>query len=157
MLKILMKKQMQEVGTFLYQDNKKGKRRSKSNFIGYILILVLLYAMLGGIFFTMGAWLGKPLMALQLDWLYFALMGLVSVFLGVFGSVFNTYSSLYLAKDNELLLSMPIKPRDILIARLSGVYVMGLFYEGLVFIPAILAYCMTAGVTIGAIAGGILT
>lgn len=157
MLKILMKKQMQEVGTFLFQDNKKGKRRSKSNFIGYILILVLLYAMLGSMFFTMGAWLGKPLMALQLDWLYFALMGMMSIFLGVFGSVFNTYSSLYLAKDNELLLSMPIKPRDILIARLSGVYVMGVFYEGLVFIPAILAYCMTAGVNIGAIAGGILT
>ena len=37
-----------------------------------------------------------------------ALMGLLAVFLGAFGSVFNTYSGLYLAKDNDLLLSMPM-------------------------------------------------
>lgn len=157
MLKILMKKQLREVGAFLYQDNKKGKRRSKVNFIGYLLVLVALYVMLGSIFYVAGGWLGKPLIAFELDWLYFALMGLISIALGVFGSVFNTYSSLYLAKDNELLLSMPIKPRDILIARLFGVYVMGLAYEALVFIPTIVVYCGYTGVRPEVIAGGFIT
>ena len=49
-----------------------------------------------------------------MDWLYFTLMGLVAIFLGAFGSVFNTYSSLYLAKDNDLLLSLPIPLRVII-------------------------------------------
>ena len=45
---------------------------------------------------------------MQVSWLYFALMGGLGLCLGAFGSVFNTFSSLYLAKDNDLLLSLPI-------------------------------------------------
>ena len=60
--------------------------------------------------------------AAGMGWLYFALMGLMAMFLGAFGSVFNTYSSLYLAKDNDLLLSLPIPVRIIMASRLvSGV------------------------------------
>lgn len=157
MLKILMKKQMREVGAFLYQDNKKGKRRSKVNLVGYIMVLAALYVMLGAMFYMVADWLSEPMFALHLDWLYFALMGLISIALGVFGSVFNTYSSLYLAKDNEMLLAMPIKTRDILIARLSGVYVMGLAYEALVFLPTILVYCVNASVKPEVIVGGLIT
>ena len=62
-------------------------------------------------------------------WLYMALMGIVSVTLGVFGSVFNIFSTLYQAKDNDLLFAMPITERSVLTARLSGVYTMGLMYE----------------------------
>ena len=42
-------------------------------------------------------------------------MGLAAVLLGAFGSVFNTYAGLYLPKDNDLLLSMPI-PVSVLVA-----------------------------------------
>ena len=38
-------------------------------------------------------------------------------------------SSLYQAKDNDMLLSMPIPTSRILLVRLSGVYAMGLMYE----------------------------
>ena len=62
-------------------------------------------------------------------WLYMALMGIVSVTLGVLGSVFNTFSTLYQARDNDLLFAMPITERSVLTARLSGVYAMGLMYE----------------------------
>ena len=62
-------------------------------------------------------------------WLYMALMGIVSVTLGVFGSVFNTFSTLYQVRDNDLLFAMPITERSVLTARLSGVYAMGLMYE----------------------------
>lgn len=145
MLKILIKKQMQEVGAFLYQDRKKGTRRSRKNFIVYLLLLAVLYLMFGGIFFQVSQWMCAPLLAVGLGWLYYALMGMTSIVLGVFGSVFNTYASLYMAKDNEMLLSLPVKPRDILLARLVGVYIMGLFYEALVIIPAILVYIMNTG------------
>ena len=35
--------------------------------------------------------------------LYFLIMGMIAIALGTFGSVFNTYSGLYLSKDNDLL------------------------------------------------------
>ena len=40
--------------------------------------------------------------------IYVAVMSLIALMLGVFGSVFNTSAALYLPKDNDLLLSMPI-------------------------------------------------
>ena len=79
-----------------------------------------------------------------MGWLYFAIMGLLAILLGAFGSVFNTYSGLYLAKDNDLLLSMPIPVRTIMAARLLGVYLMGLMYSGVVMLPAIIVYWVTA-------------
>ena len=74
-------------------------------------------------------------------------MGLLALFMGVFGSVFNTYASLYQAKDNDLLLSMPIPSGKILLVRLSGVYAMGLMYEVSVMIPTLVVWFMTAPVT----------
>ena len=71
-----------------------------------------------------------------MDWLYFLLMGLIAVFLGTFGSVFSTYSSLYLSKDNDLLLSMPIPVRCVMASRLLGVYLLGLMYAAVVIVPA---------------------
>ena len=56
-----------------------------------------------------------------MDRLYYALIIRIAVFMGVFGSVFNTYSSLYKAKDNDLLLSLPVPVGDILVVRLTGV------------------------------------
>ena len=47
----------------------------------------------------------RPVCRTGLDWLYFDMMTLIALFLGVFGGVFNTYSSLYKAKDNDLMLS----------------------------------------------------
>ncbi len=71
-------------------------------------------------------------------------MGLIAIFFGVFGSVFNTYSSLYQAKDNDLLLSMPIPTSRILLVWLSGVYAMGLMYELIVMIPTVLIWFVKA-------------
>ena len=75
-----------------------------------------------------------------MGWLYFALMGLLAILLGAFGSVFTTYSGLYLAKDNDLLLSLPIPVNTLIAARLLGVYLMGLMYSGVVMLPAIIVY-----------------
>ena len=46
----------------------------------------------------------------------FATAGLMALGLSVFGSVFATQSQIYDAKDNGLLLSMPIPPRTILLS-----------------------------------------
>lgn len=140
MLKALMKKQFLEMNTFYFQDRKTGKRRSKGKTVGMVLLYIAIFGLLGMTFYGTSIMFAKALVPLGLGWLYFAIMALLSVFLGVFGGVFNTYSALYHAKDNELLLAMPIKPSYILTVRLVGVYLMGLLYEAIVFIPAVIAY-----------------
>lgn len=140
MLKSLLKKQLMEVNTWLLQNKKTGKRRSNINIAMLIVAYTVLFLCLGMIFFGTGYMLCEPLVFAGLGWLYFSIMGLMAVMLGVFGSVFNTYATLYKAKDNELLLSMPIPPSRILAARLFGVWMWSLIYEAIVFVPALIVY-----------------
>ena len=138
MLKALIKKQLLELNSFYFRDRKTGKQRTKAGAALMIVLFVFLFAMIGFAFFGAAGVLA-PLIETPFSWLYFTVMGMISVVLGVFGSVFNTYAGLYNAKDNDLLLAMPIPPSSILFARIFGVAMMGLLYSSLVFVPAIVA------------------
>ena len=148
MTKSLFKKQILEVFSWVYFDRKNGKSRSKKGIIGYAVLYIFLFGFLGSFFFNMASSLCKPLNDAGFGWLYFAIMGLITVAMGVFGSVFNTYSSLYMAKDNDLLLSLPIPPGKILTVRLLGVYLMGLLYELIIAIPTVIVYFISVKQTI---------
>ena len=132
----LIKKQFLECFRSYYIVSKTGKARSKAGIIGmYALfagIMIFLCCMFFGLSFLLGDLLNSPF-----RWLFYALMGVVSILLGTFGSVFNTFSTLYIAKDNELLLAMPIPPWQILLARITLVFGMSLLYSGCVWIPAV--------------------
>ena len=157
MLKLLVKKQLFETFRSYFYDAKKNKARTKGATIGYIVMFVLLMVcLLGTMFGVLSNTMCGPLAEMGMDWLYFVIMGMMAVFLGAFGSVFNTYSGLYLAKDNDLLLSMPIPVRVIMTSRLLSVYLMGLMYSGIVILPAILVYWFTVPVTAGRILGGVV-
>ena len=140
MLKQLIKKQFFECFRSYFVNPKTGKRRSKGGIIGYLIFFAFVMIMLCGVFFSVGMGLGVTLIDFGLEKLFFIIMGMITLFLGVFGSVFNTYSTMYLAKDNELLLSMPINPRNILLSRIAVVYGLGLLYGGIVWIPSIVVY-----------------
>ena len=146
MTKVLLKKQLRELfaGFFV---GKKGKKSNK--LIGKILIgfiFLTLFAS-GGVLIYMGAELiCEPLINVGFSWLYFALVSMLSVVAGVLGSVFTTYSSIYCAKDNDFLLSMPIPPRKIIFVRMVMVLITTLLYESVVLIPS-LAVWFAAGKT----------
>ena len=136
MLKILVKKQLTEIFRSYFYNPKTNKARSKGAVAGYIILFaVVMVGLLGGMFTMMSLGLCGPLVSAGMGWLYFALMSLLAVLLGAFGSVFNTYSGLYLAKDNDLLLSMPIPVNTLMASRLLSVYLMGLMYSGVVILP----------------------
>ena len=156
MLKALIKKQLMEVNTWLLQDKKKGTQRSKGGILGYVILYMFLFGVLGMLFFGMGIGLGEPMHNMGLDWLYFSMMGMMALLLGLFGSVFNTSATLYQAKDNGLLLSMPIPPRYILMVRLFGVWMWSFIYVALAFLPALLAYWMFCAVSPAAVICGLL-
>ena len=146
MTKALFKKQMLEVFSWVFMDKKSGKNRDFKGIIGYVILYLFIFGFLGVIFFKVAESLCEPLLNIGFGWLYMALMSLIAIAMGVFGSVFNTYSSLYKAKDNDLLLSMPIPPSSILAARLSGVYAIGLLYELIIMIPTVIVFFINAKV-----------
>lgn len=157
MLKTLLKKQLLGLNYSFFYDAKKKKLRSKASSITFIVFYALLMVAIGGGTFGMLCYsICAPLAEVNMGWLYFAILGLMSVALGVFGSVFNTYSSLYLSKDNDLLLSMPIPTRYILITRLAGVYLMGLMFSALVMLPAVIVYLFVTPFSFAALLGCIM-
>ena len=157
MVKLLLKKQLSEIFRSYFYDAKKNKPRSKASTVSLIVLYVLLMVgVIGGMFTLFSIGLCAPLHEAGLDWLYFTLFALVGVLMGVFGSVFNTFSGLYQAKDNDLLLSLPIPVRTLMASRLLTVYLMGLMYSAVVILPAVIVYWVTVTAAPMALLGGVL-
>ena len=156
MLKTLLKKQIMENFSFFWLDRKHNTVRKGGNLVLWVLLYAFLFLSLSMVFGSAAIMLCEPFVEAKMGWLYFAMMGLMAVAIGAFGSVFNTYASLYQAKDNDMLLAMPIKPGKLLLSRLSGVYVMGLLYELLVMIPVLIIYYVFAKPGIAAVVLSIL-
>lgn len=145
MLGVLLRKEFAALTAFLTQNRKTGERRKDSSIVWMFVLYGVLLVFIG--FSVMVTFIGiaDVLTTASLDWFYFALLALVAVLLGVVGSAFSTYTALYHAKDNEFLLSLPIKPSLLLTARMTGVYLTGLLFSAVVWIPGIIAYFLIAG------------
>ena len=157
MLKVLLKKQLTEVFKGYFYDAKKNRMRSKGAIAAwFVFFFILIVGILGGMFTALSVSLCDPLVQAGMGWLYFLLMSGIAVVLGAFGSVFNTYSGLYLAKDNDQLLSLPIPVRTIITARLMNVYLMGSLYAAVAFLPALIVYWITAGPTAARVICGLI-
>ena len=157
MLWFLVKKQFSEVFRSYFYDAKKNKMRSKGAVVGwFVFFFVVMIGILGGMFTFLSLTLCPALTEVEMGWLYFLILSSIAILFGAFGSVFNTYSSLYLAKDNDLLLSLPIPLRQIIASRIINVYLMGTMYSATVLIPALIVYWVTVGITFSRLVCGLL-
>ncbi len=157
MLKVLLKKQIAEVFRSYFYDAKKNRMRSKGAIAAWIIFfVVVMVGVLGGMFTALSLSLCGALAQAGMGWLFFVLMGLIAIVLGAFGSVFNTYSGLYLAKDNDLLLSMPIPVKTVIASRLINVYLMGAMYSSTALLPAVIVYWITGGLSAAKVICGLL-
>ena len=157
MLKVLIRKQLTEVFKGYFYNPKTNKTRSKAGIIGWIIFfIVIMVGLLGGMFTALSLSLCGEMLKAGAGWLYFVIMSGIAILLGAFGSIFNTYSGLYLSKDNDLLLSMPIPVKYIIASRLINVYIMGAMYSAVAIVPAVIVYLIKAGVTARGIFCGIL-
>lgn len=138
MIGVLFKKQLAQTFAFVYYDRNKSKARTPLGIAGFSALYLTLFGYLGVSVGLMANTLCEPFFAVGYGWLYMAIMSLLATLLGVMGSVFSTYVSLYKPKDNDLLLSMPIPTHYVVLSRLMGVYLLGLMYVLLVMLPAIL-------------------
>jgi len=149
MFKALLKTRMAAMGAWLFLRNNsmKNKSHSKLKIIGFgLLMLYACFAFMTmfGIYFQQMA---KPFFSLGLGWLYFTFFGMTAFALMFIGGVFMAKSQLYEARDNDLLLSMPIPPRLILASRMLMLIIMNFFFELLVSIPAAIMWIRAAQVT----------
>lgn len=157
MLKTLLRKQIREVLGSFGKNGKKGKKRSGAGKVGLVILILYCFLAVAMLFFMISSTLCGPLLGVGLGWLYFTLIGLMATGVGVVGSVFSTYSALYAAKDNELLLSLPIKPKYILFSRLTGVYLLTLLFEAVVLIPSFVSRLAEGSVSAVTIVAGVLS
>ena len=115
MIKTLIGIRLQSVFSGLVSGRKKNGKESvsKGKLIGYTLIYLYLAVVLVGMFVLYARFMAPSLVAFELDWFYFAIFN-ASAFAVVFVlSIFETKGLLFECKDNELLLSLPIKPKHI--------------------------------------------
>ena len=157
MLKVLLKKQLSEVFRGYFYNRKTGKARSKANSIGlFILFAFLMIGVLGGTFTAVAIGVCLGCAEANMGWLYFVIMSGFALVLGAAGSVFNTYSGLYLPKDNDLLLSMPIPVKILITARLLNVYLLGVMYSGVIMLPTLFVYWVIADAGVLTVLGGLV-
>lgn len=135
-------------GMFNRSLNRNGKRSAASAaLMGLLLIFCALS--FGAAFFFLFSELAQALHDTAYDWFYFAMLGLMSFAMSFFFTAFTAKSELFEARDNELLLSMPIPPRTILLSRMAVMLCMEYLISFLVMIPAGLAWFLATGINVG--------
>jgi len=151
MIKTLLSVRFRALFAGMTAQGRKKKKRSTGMVILFAILYVYLIAVVGGVMCLTFYSLAEPYHSLGLDWLYFAIAGLMGLGLAVFGSVFATQSQLYDAKDNALLLSMPIPPKVILLSRMIPLLTLNLLFAGIVIIPAMVMYAIFVRFSLGGI------
>ncbi len=151
MLRSLWKLQWKQFAARMKKGN--GKKTSG----GWLAFLMLFFVVCMEILmFVVFAEL-VPLCEMGLTWLYFAMAGTVALALSMLGSVFMTQAQLYDAKDNELLLSMPIPPKYILLTRIAMLFTTTAGYTLAVLLPAFGIYAFSYGASATMIIGWLFT
>ena len=144
MIRALLKKQLLELGAAFVRSSKTGKRRSRAGAFGYALLFAVLILLVMLSFGSMALPLAVTLVPQGLDWLYFVLMELSALTVSVLASAFTSYGHLFRCRDNQQLLALPIPPGAIFAVRCGGVYLTGLIYLLLAWVPSVVCYALAA-------------
>jgi ABC-2 type transport system permease protein len=127
-----------------------GKRSGRGKKLLLAAFAFLLAAFLFAIFLVMFYPMLEPCFSAGIGWMYFAVLALIVFALNVISTIFSASALIFAAKDNELLLSMPIRPSAVLISRLlvllASEYLFALIAAAAAFIPWVLGgYATAAG------------
>ena len=145
LLKLLKVRASQLLSSFTGAASEK-KKRSKGYAVMIAVVVVICAIMLVGMFAAYFVQMCGAFCEAGIGWFYFAMAGLICFALCFIGSAFMSSYQLFRAKDNELLLSMPIKPAAILGSRMAALVLMNYLYGALVIIPAGVVWCIFAPV-----------
>lgn len=147
MLFSLFKKDLGALGSSIsnssLSNNKKPSRlRSTGMKLLVAILLIYVVGIFGFMFYMLSDAICVPFVSAGIGWVYFAILGTIGLAFNVIGSSMTTYSTVYEAKDNELLLSMPIKPSNILFTRVLTCFVISWVTTTLPLVPACIVYAI---------------
>ena len=132
MLKILLKTRMLAL-LDRFSGSKDGKKAISAGRVAGLLLCGLVLAGLAGWVLSL---VFRPICEgfshNGVLWLYYALAGGVAFLLSFLMTMFYAQGSIFEAKDNEMLLSMPIPPRAILVSRIGTLYLLNLIITAIV-------------------------
>lgn len=139
----------------------KSAKAKKGISKGKLVLLAILYIYVLVVFgFLFGSMFSQLTVFSQIGvgWMYFAIYAIISFVLMIIGSAAIAKTQIFDAKDNDLLLSMPIPPSYIIISRILTLVVTNFAYFLSVLIPAVIVWATHVGFSVpGAIAFIILS
>lgn len=126
----------------------RNNKKKKKNSTGTMILMAVLYIYVMVVFgFIFGSFFSQLTVFEEMGfgWAYFAFYAIMSFALMLIGSAAIAKSQIFDAKDNDLLLSMPIKPSLIIISRVMMLLITNLLYLLAVLIPAAIVWAMSIG------------
>lgn len=121
----------------------KNKKTNKSSNKAVLILVVILF------FFSIWSYANmimEPLIEVHLEYVLLTLFVLITTILTLIEGVYKSSSLLFNCKDDDLLLSLPIKKSTVLFVRVFKFYVFELMYNSLFLIPAIVVYATKVNV-----------
>ena len=151
LLMTLIKKQFMELSTLFSMGKRRSKRGSAGGFAFTLILYAVIALSLGASMYALAESLSPVLLGQGEDWKLFVMMDILGIALATLITMFSADLTLFRAKDNEILLSMPIPPGYILLARMAPLYVIALMFTASGVVPAVMVYTKTVGLNIGLI------
>ena len=148
MLKVLLKKQMRALYYALFKGKKKGSMSGKGTIITLTLLFLFTFVSLLFAFVGISFMFSDILFPVEMFWLYFGLIAAISIFVSAFVDAFSTATTLYAAKDDEFLRTLPIKESTILMSRIVSVFILGFIFNFSVMAPAYGVYWAFMGFSV---------
>ena len=140
MLKTLLRVRMAALLAAFTGQSRKRKSQTKGKAAGYAILMLYCFCAFVFLFYTSFSQFAAAFFPAGLGWLYFAMFAIMAFALMFIGSVFTAKSQLFEAKDNELLLSMPVPPGMILLSRMAALLAMNFVFELVVALPVFVSW-----------------
>lgn len=147
MFKALLKTRLAALFYSFTRGSKNKKGHSALGKAGIALLFIYVVGCMMWLFGSLWESMCEPFYRLGLAWLYFAFVGITTLIICFVGSVFMAQQQLFAAKDNDLLLSMPIPPRAIVASRMLMLIALSYLTEALIVLPAAYVWLVSLPVT----------
>jgi ABC-2 type transport system permease protein len=138
MLKTLLRIRFSSFAAQSTQAASRRKGSSTGKLMGFAFLFLFILFSLGFMFYEIFSSMGQLFHAMGADWIYFTFFAVLAFAVMFVFSVFTSKAQLFEARDNELLLSLPIAPHTILSSRLLLLLGLNLIFELAIAVPAAL-------------------
>ena len=128
----------------LFKIKQKNQSNTSKKFLPIFIAFVFMAAM-----WSYADMLIEPLAGTGNEFIVLTIFIIFSVFLTVIEGIYKTSNILFNCKDDNLILSLPIKKSTVLFIRIFKFYVFELMYNALFMIPAMVVYVsyVSVGIT----------